>query len=134
MSQKLVVARQRGWPGALLWGAVVLLAIVLIVMGLERTLVPGFVRDTESVARVGIGNRYLFAGTTVSAAAAVWSYFRDNRYWATAFVGAPAVVIGGAALLMPWSPAPHVAALFALPVAVAGLIDGLAHRGSYRLR
>ncbi|MHA7263954.1 hypothetical protein ACX80W_12210 [Arthrobacter sp. TMN-37] len=74
--------------------------------------------DFEKDARVG--NLYILGGSAASLAAAVWSYLRGHPHWVTAFVAAPAVVVGGIALLAPHSTLRQVGALTALPAALGG--------------
>ncbi|MFE5836429.1 hypothetical protein [Arthrobacter sp. NPDC056493] len=47
---------------------------------------------------------------------------------------APAILVGGISLLMPYGLARHLVAVVALPGALAGAIGGLADRGNRRSR
>jgi hypothetical protein len=116
-------------------GAAVLASIVLMVIGLWRSMfilgyhpVPEFVEDAR------VGSLYLLGGSAASLAAALWSFLRGHPHWVTACVAAPAIVVGGVALIWPYSMLRHLVALLALPGAIAGIIGGLADRGYRRTR
>ncbi|MGQ1798924.1 hypothetical protein ACT4S5_17560 [Kocuria oceani] len=107
----------------LLWIALMVAALVLVVLGLERTLLWVSTPQLRQEARVG----YLFIGigSVLSMAAAVWSRRRRMPWWVSALVAAPAVLVGGTALAVPESLFPHIAAFLALPAALVGLIAGV---------
>lgn len=63
-----------------------------------------------------------------SLVAAPWSHFRRHRFWVTACVAAPAVVVGGVSLMMSNSLLPHVIGAVALPAAFMGLVGGILGR------
>jgi len=129
MSQNYAAVRRRGWPGVLLWALLVLASIVLMVTGLLRSMFFGFIAEPGLVEDAQVGSLYLLGGSGASLAAAVWSFLRGHPHWVTACVAAPAILVGGIALLMPYSLARHLAAFVALPAALAGAIGGLADRG-----
>ncbi|MET3175963.1 UNVERIFIED_ORG: ABC-type xylose transport system permease subunit [Arthrobacter sp. UYCu721] len=135
MSQGKASFRRRGWPGAVLWAILVVASIYLMGSGLLRSFfilgyhpVPGYEEDLR------VGSLYILAGSVASLAAAVWSFLRGHPHWVTAWVAAPAVVVGGIAFLWPTSGLRQLAALLALPGAIAGLIGGLVDRGYRRTR
>jgi hypothetical protein len=134
MSQDHGSIRRRGWPGVILWALLVILSIVLMARGLWISTFIGFIPEPGLVEDARIGSRYLLSGSAASLTAALWSYRRGHPLWVTLFVAAPAILIGGIALLMPYSLARHLAAAVALPVAVAGITGGLVDRGYRRVR
>ncbi|ALV44518.1 hypothetical protein MB46_02285 [Arthrobacter alpinus] len=134
MSQHHGSIRRRGWLGVILWALLVILAIVLMSRGLWISTFFGFAPDPEFVEDARIGSVHLLGGSAASLGAALWSFRRGHPHWVTFLVAAPAVLIGGIALLMPYSLARHLAALVALPVAVAGIVGGLQDRGYRRVR
>jgi hypothetical protein len=90
--------------------------------------VPGLEEDAR------VGSAYILGGSVASLAAAVWSFLRGHPRWVTAWVAAPAVVVGGVALVWPYSMLRHLVALVALPGAIAGIFGGLIDRGYRRTR
>jgi hypothetical protein len=133
MSQEHAPVRRLGWPGVILWSIVVMLSIVLMAIGLWRSFfilgyqpVPGLEEDAR------VGSLYIFGGSVVSLAAAIWSFLRGHPHWVTACVAAPAIFVGGIALMLPHSILRQLGALLALPGAVAGVIGGLVDRGYRR--
>lgn len=134
MSQGHASIRRRGWPGVILWSMVVIVSVVLMAIGLWRSFfilgyhpVPGLEEDAR------VGSLYILGGSVASLAAAVWSFRRGHPHWVTAWVAAPAIVVGGVALLLPHSLLRQLGALLALPGAVAGMIGGLVDRGYRRI-
>lgn len=134
MSQEHAPVRRRGWPGAILWSLLVVASIVLIAIGLLRSTFFGFTAIPEFVEDARVGSLHLLAGSAASLAAALWSFLRGHPHWVTVCVAAPAVLIGGVALVWPYSLLRHIVALAALPAAVAGIIGGLVDRGYRRAR
>jgi len=135
MSQEQASVRRRGWPGVILWALLVVASIVPMVMGLWRSFfilgyhpVPGLEEDAR------VGSLYILGGSAASLAAAVWSFLRGHPYSVTACVAAPAIVVGGVALVLPYSNLRQLVALLALPGAMAGMVGGLADRGYRRTR
>jgi hypothetical protein len=135
MSQEHVPIRRRGWFGVILWSIVVVVSVVLMAVGLWRSFfiagyhpVPGLEEDAR------VGSLYILGGSAASLAAAVWSFLRGHPHWVTAWVAAPAIVVGGVALVLPHSMLRQLGALLALPGAVAGMIGGLVDRGYPRPR
>jgi len=134
MIRASTTVRRRGWPGVLLWSLLVLASIVLMVSGLLRSMFFGFIPEPGLLEDARVGSLYLLGGSAASLAAAVWSFLRGHPHWVTASVAAPAILVGGIALLMPYSLARHLAAFVALPAALTGAIGGLADRGYRRAR
>lgn len=134
MSQERAEVRRRGWPGAILWSILVVSSIVLMVIGLLRSFFIGYTAIPEFVEDARVGSLYLLAGSAASLAAALWSFLRGHPHWVTACVAAPAVLIGGVALVWPYSLLRHLVAFLALPGAIAGIIGGLIDRGYRRTR
>jgi hypothetical protein len=135
MSQEGASVRRRGWPGVILWSILIVASVVLMATGLWRSFfiggyhpVPGLEEDAR------VGSLYLLAGSAASLAAAVWSFLRGHPHWVTACVAAPAIVVGGVALVLPVSNLRQLVSLLALPGAVAGMIGGLVDRGYRRTR
>jgi lipoprotein signal peptidase len=134
MSQEHVI-RRRGWLGIIPWALLVVASIILMVIGLWRSMfILGYHPAPEFVEDARVGNLYLLGASTASIAAALWSYLRGHPHWVTALVAAPAVVVGGVALVWPYSLLRHLVALLALPGAMAGMIGGLIDRGYRRIR
>lgn len=134
ISQEPDPIRRRGWPGAVLWSLLVVASIVLLVIGLLRSTFFGFTATPEFVEDARVGSLYLLADSAASLAAALWSFLRGHPRWVTVCVAAPAILIGGVALVWPHSLLRHIAAFVALPGAAAGIIGGLADRGWVRQR
>ncbi len=135
MSSGSASIRRRGWPGAILWSILVVVSVMLMAIGLWTSFFIGGYRplpEFEKDARVG--NLYILGGSAASLAAAAWSYPRGHPHWVTAFVAAPAVVVGGIALLAPHSTLRQVGALTALPAALGGIAGGLIDRGYRRVK
>lgn len=135
MTQEYAPVRRRGWPGVILWSLLVVASIVLMAIGLWRSMfilgyqpVPGLEEDAR------VGSLYILGGSAASMAAALWSFLRGHPYWVTVWVAAPAIMVGGVALVWPYSMLRHLVALLALPGAIAGIIGGLIDRGYRRTR
>ena len=108
---------------AAMWTLAVLASLVLTAAGLTMTF--SLVHTPASFAREGPGHALIFAGTVVSAAAAVWARLSDLGWPVTLAVAGPALLVGWPDLVMPDSLIPHLGGLLALPAAFAGLIIGL---------
>lgn len=128
MSQGQSDRRQEPWVATVLWALLVVTSLVLMTMGLMRALFFGYTPDPVFVEDAMVGGLLILAGSAASVAAAVWSARRGDRPWITAFVAAPAVLIGGAALASPNTLLRHFAAVAAFPLALAGLFAGLPSR------
>lgn len=109
--------------GVVLWSALVLAAMALIVLGLERSLL--WVSTPQLRQQARIGHLLIYAGSAVLIAAALWSYLRRQLLLSSMLVAAPAFLLAGLVLATPYSLFPHIAALFALPATVLGLILGI---------
>lgn len=134
MSQGNASIHRRGWLGIIPWALLVVTSIVLMAIGLWVSTFFGYlpVPGLEEDARVG--SLYLLGGSAASLAAALWSFLRGHPPWVTACVAAPAVLVGGIALVAPYSLLRHLVAAVALPGAVAGMIGGLLDRGYRRTK
>jgi hypothetical protein len=133
MSQQRASVRRRGWPGVILWSILAVASIVLMVIGLLRSMFFGYTAIPEFVEDARVGSLYLLAGSAASLAAAIWSFLRGHPYWVTACVAAPALLVGLIALAWPYSLLRHIVAAVALPGAIAGIIGGLVDRGYRRI-
>lgn len=118
------------WKGrSLPWAALVVVSIVLTGIALERTALFVYTPVPEFIERLRVGRLSMLAGSAASLAAAIWSQVRGNPLWVTICVASPAALVGLATMIMtPPSLTPHIAGLFALPAAIAGLIGGLLSR------
>lgn len=135
MSPERVSASSRRWTGVFLRAVLVAASIFLMAVGLWRSMfilgyqpVPGLEEDAR------VGSLYILAGSAASLAGAAWSFLRGDPYWVTACVAAPVIVVGGVALMWPYSMLRHLVALLALPNAMAGIIGGLVDHGYGRTR
>ncbi|MET4591480.1 hypothetical protein [Arthrobacter sp. 754] len=77
-------ARRGGWPGTVLWGLLVIAAVVLIAIGLRSALFFGYMPEPSQVKDLETGSLYIFAGSAVSLGAAPWSALRGDPFWVTA--------------------------------------------------
>lgn len=134
MSQEHASVHRRGWPGVILWSILIFSSIVLMVIGLLRSTFFGYTAIPEFVEDARVGSLYLLSGSAASLGAAIWSFLRGHPHWVTACVAAPAVLIGGVALVWPYSLLRHIVAVVALPGAIAGIVGGLVDRGYRRTR
>ena len=125
MSHERTTGRREGWVGTVLWALLVVASISLMSIGLLRACFSASHRSRPSVEDARVGGLFIFAGAVSSLGAAVWSAFRGDPRWVTAFVAAPAVLVGGIALFAPYSLLRHFAAVAAFPLALAGLFGGL---------
>ncbi|WP_248759004.1 hypothetical protein [Pseudarthrobacter sp. SSS035] len=114
----------RRWSaGIVLWALLILAFIVLMVVGLQMSFL--FVSTPQLEQRAATGRLFIYAGSLLSLGAAFWSHAQRNPRWVTLSVGAPAVFVGGAALILPDGLVSHMAAIIALPAAFAGLLGGV---------
>jgi hypothetical protein len=115
------------WRGrSLPWAALVVGAIIVTAIALERTTLFAYTPTPEFMERLRVGRLVMLAGAAMSLAAAVWSQVRGSPLWVTVCVASPAVLVGMAIMIMTVpSLAPLTAGLIALPAALAGLIGGL---------
>ena len=126
--------QRRGWAGAILWSLLVVLSIQLMVRGLSISTLVLFGPDPVSDEETRVGNLHILGGSAASLAAALLSWRRGHPHWVTVCVAAPALHVGGVAVLMPQGLARHLAALAALPAAIAGITGGLVDHGYRRVR
>lgn len=115
--------------GTLAWVLLVLAPMVLIGIGLARTLFFIWAPEPAMLEKARIGGLFIDAGSVLSLAAAIWSHLRGNRVWVTVCVAAPAILVGGTALLEPYSLMRHLAAVVAFPLALAGIAEVIRVRG-----
>ncbi|MBO1268116.1 hypothetical protein [Arthrobacter cavernae] len=101
-------------------------------IGLWRSMFFGYMPDPALVEDLRVGGLYILAGALASLGATALSVILRHPRWVIAFVAAPAVLVGGAALIAPTSLIRHVVAAAAFPLAVVGLYWGMRHRGSRR--
>jgi hypothetical protein len=111
------------------WVLLVLASLVLIGIGLARTLFFVWAPEPAMVEKVRIGTLFIDAGSALSLGAAVWSHVRGNPVWVTVSVAAPAILVGGTALMEPYSLIRHLAAVVAFPLALAGVVESIRVRG-----
>lgn len=111
---------------ALLWAALVVASIILTGLALERTF---FLIVGPGPEQLRVGRLLMLGGVLASFAAATWSHLRRHRFWITACVAAPAIVVGGVSLMMPDSVLPQLVGAVALPAAFVGLLGGVLGRG-----
>lgn len=131
MRQEPPPAKRGSWPGLILWAALIVASIVLMSIGLWRAMFFGFM-PPALVEDLRVGGLYVLAGAVASLAATALSVILRHPRWVIVFVAAPAVLVGGAALIEPTSLIRHMVAVVAFPLAVAGLYWGLRHRGYRR--
>lgn len=129
MSRTSAPARRHGLLGTVLWALLVLASIVLITIGLRIALFWGYMPEPSQVRNLRTGSLYILAGSVANLVAAAWSALRGHPYWVTACVAAPAVLVGGSALVAPTTLLRHLAAVVVFPVAVGAVYWGLRYRG-----
>jgi hypothetical protein len=113
-------------PARAAWAGTAAAGLILLCLGLGQKFYFGSV--TNAFARDRLGNTLILAGAVLGLAAAGWSRFRGDSLWATVMVAVPAVVIGGLNLVVGDSLLPHIAALAAVPLGVAGVIGAIVAR------
>lgn len=121
------------WAWTTLWAVLVLASIVFMMMGLSRRTFFGYTPIPTFVEDLRVGNQLLQIGSALSIGTGIMAWVQGYPRWVALCVAAPAVLIGGVALVTYPNLAPHAAALFALPAALAGLWGGLT-RGVSRVR
>lgn len=117
------------WLATTAWILLVATSMVLMAIGLWRSMFFVWAPEPAMVEDARIGSLYIAAGSVPSVAASMWSHVRGNPVWVTLCVAAPAVLVGGTALLEPHSLLRHLAAVVAFPFAVAGIAEVLRVRG-----
>lgn len=113
-------------PARMAWAGAAAAGLILLCLGLGQKLYLGAV--TDAFERDRLGNTFILAGAVLGLAAAGWSRYRGDPLWVTVMVAVPAVVIGGLNLVVGDSLPPHIAALAAVPLGVAGIIGGIVAR------
>ena len=119
----------RRWAGTLVWVLLVLASMVLIGLGLARTLFFIWAPEPRLVESARVGGLYIFAGSGLSIAAAIWSHLRGNPVWVSICVALPGILVGWVALEQPYSLLRHLAAVVAFPLALGGVADVIWARG-----
>lgn len=123
----------RRWAGTIGWGLLVLASMILVGIGLARTLFFVWSPQPAMLEAARTGGLYVDAGCVLSLAAAAWSHVRGNPVWVTVCVGLPGVLVGWAAWSYPQSLLRHLAAVVAFPIALGGVAEVVWARG-YRQR
>lgn len=121
--------RIRYWAWTTIWAALVFASIVLMLIGLWRRIFFGYTAIPEFVEDLRVGNRFILAGSLASLGAVALALVQKYPWWVSVCVAAPAVLIGGVALMGPPNLAPHLAALFVLPAAFVGMLGGILRSG-----
>lgn len=111
----------RGWALTAIWMLLVVASLVLVVMGLWRTMFFVYAPESALVEKSRIGALYIFAGSIASLAAAGLTVLMKRPWLISIFVAAPAVLVGGSELLDPTSLLRVVAAAVAFTFTIAGL-------------
>lgn len=124
------IGRRTGTIG---WVLLVLASVVLIGYGKWQAGWHIWLPAPAEQEEVWIGSRYIFAGCALSLAAAVWSHIRGNPVWVTVCVGLPGILVGWADWVQPYSLLRHLAAVVALPLALAGITEVIRVRGRWQL-
>jgi len=110
---------RRRWAATIAWVLLVLASMVLIGYGIMRANWHIWLPNPAEQEETWSGNRYIFAGSALSFAAAARSRLRGNPVWVTVCVGLPGVLVGWSALVQPYSLLRHLAAVVAFPLALA---------------
>ena len=85
------------WVAALVaWSALILVGLVLLGTGLDRTFF--FEPTGEALERDRAGKILILAGSVALVGAAVWARLMHAPIWSCALVAAPAVLVGGLTL------------------------------------
>ncbi|MCX6498585.1 MAG: hypothetical protein NTU93_07250 [Arthrobacter sp.] len=105
------------------WSGVAAASLILLCLGLSQTLYLGEVGNAYERDRTG--NALILAGAALGLAAAGWSHYRGAPRWVSTLVAAPAVAVAGLNLVVGDSLLPHVSALVAVPLGLAGIIGGI---------
>jgi hypothetical protein len=121
--------RIRYWAWTTVWAALVFASIVLMLIGLWRRIFFGYTAIPEFVEDLRVGNQFILAGSLASLLAAALTLVQKYPRWVSVCVAAPAVLIGGLALMGPPNLAPHLVAFFVLPAAFAGMLGGILRSG-----
>jgi hypothetical protein len=118
-------------PARMAWAVVAAGGLILLCLGLGQKFYFGSV--TDAFERDRLGNTLILAGGVLGLAAAGWSRYRGDPLWVTLLVAVPATVIAGLNLVAGDSLLPHIAALAAVPLGVAGITGGVVV-GTHRIR
>jgi hypothetical protein len=111
------------------WVLLILASMILIGIGLARTMFFIWAPEPAMLEKARIGGLYISAGCVLSLAAGVWSHVRGNPVWVSVCVGLPGMLVGWAALEDPYSLLRHLAAVVAFPFALAGVAEVIRVRG-----
>ena len=111
------------------WVLLTLASMILIGIGLARTMFFIWAPEPAMLEKARIGGLYINAGCVLSLAAGVWSHVRGNPVGVSVCVGLPGILVGWAALEDPYSLLRHLAAVVAFPFALAGVAEVIRVRG-----
>jgi hypothetical protein len=111
------------------WVLLILVSMILIGIGLARTMFYMWAPEPAMREKARIGGLYINAGCVLSLAAGVWSHVRGNPVWVNVCVGLPGILVGWAVLEDPYSLLRHLAAVVAFPFALAGVAEVIRVRG-----
>jgi hypothetical protein len=111
------------------WVLLTLASMILIGIGLARTMFFIWAPEPAMLEKARIGGLYINAGCVLSLAAGVWSHVRGNPVGVSVCVGLPGILVGWAALEDPYSLLRHLAAVVAFPLALAGVAEVIRVRG-----
>jgi hypothetical protein len=95
------------------WVLLTLASMILIGIGLARTLFFIWAPEPAMLEKARIGGLYINAGCVLSLAAGVWSHVRGNPVGVSVCVGLPGILVGWAALgtltacCVTWPPSWH---------------------------
>ena len=120
---------RRRWSVTISWILLVLASMVLIGIGLARTMFFIWTPDPTMLEDARAGTLLIYAGVVLSLAAAVWSHFRGNPVWVSVCVGLPGILMGWATLMDQHSLLRHLAAVVAFPLALGGVAEVIRVRG-----
>ncbi len=107
-------------PARPAWAGTAAAGLILLCLGLAQKFYLGAVAN--AFERDRLGNTLILAGAVLVLAAAAWSRYRGDPVWGTVMVAVPAAVIAWLNLVAGDSLLPHIAALAAVPLGVAGVI------------
>jgi hypothetical protein len=119
----------RRWATTIAWVLLVLASMVLIGIGLTRTLFFIWAPEPAMLQKAKAGGLYINAGCALSLAAAAWSHVRGNPLWVTVCAGLPGALVGWSALVQPYSLLRHLAAVVSFPLALGGVAEVIYPRG-----
>ena len=119
----------RRWTWTIGWVLLVVASMLLIGIGLARTLFFIWAPEPPMLEAARAGSSYIFAGSGLCIVAGVWSHYRGNPAWVSICVALPGVLVGLSTLLEPYSLLLHLSAVVAFPLAVFVVADVIWARG-----